>query len=183
MCFNLPSLFLTQKICEAITWLLMLWLLVDRSSEVITWTVCNERVFIFHDEWFQPPASCQCRKMIEIASICSQIATFMGPNIGPTWVLSAPGRPHVGRINLVIRVVFECSTSESNQNNGPEQGFLQSLYSIQKMSDKKALFSWINSLRPSDAYMRQLTRPSLVQIMACRLDGAKQLSEPLLEYC
>ena len=25
--------------------------------------------------------------------------------------------------------------------------------------------------------------PSLVQIMACRLDGAKPLSEPMLEYC
>ena len=26
-------------------------------------------------------------------------------HMGPTWVLSAPGRPHVGPINLVIRVV------------------------------------------------------------------------------
>ena len=42
---------------------------------------------------------------------------------------------------------------------------------------------FVNSLRPSDAYMRQLTRPSLVQIMACRLNGAKPLSEPMLEYC
>ena len=42
---------------------------------------------------------------------------------------------------------------------------------------------FFNSLRPSDAYMRQLTRPSLVQIMACRLVGAKPLSEPMLEYC
>ena len=44
---------------------------------------------------------------------------------------------------------------------------------------------WVafNSLRPSDAYMRQSTMPSLVQIMACRLVGAKPLSEPMLEYC
>ena len=42
---------------------------------------------------------------------------------------------------------------------------------------------FFNSLRPSDAYMSQLTRPSLVQIMACRLVGAKPLSEPMLEYC
>ena len=27
-----------------------------------------------------------------------------GANMGPTWVLSAPGGPHVGSINLVIRV-------------------------------------------------------------------------------
>ena len=31
--------------------------------------------------------------------------------------------------------------------------------------------------------MRQLTTPSLVQIMACRLLGAKPLSEPMLAYC
>ena len=41
----------------------------------------------------------------------------------------------------------------------------------------------IASLRPSDAYMRQQIRPSLVQIMACRLVGAKSLSEPTLDYC
>ena len=28
-----------------------------------------------------------------------------------------------------------------------------------------------------------VNQPSLVQIMACHLDGAKPLSEPLLEYC
>ena len=28
-----------------------------------------------------------------------------------------------------------------------------------------------------------VNKPSLVQIMACRLDGAKPLSEPMLEYC
>ena len=31
--------------------------------------------------------------------------------------------------------------------------------------------------------MRHLTKPSLVQIMACRLVGAKLLSGPMLEYC
>ena len=36
--------------------------------------------------------------------------------------------------------------------------------------------SRVNSLRPGDAYMRHQTKPSLVQIMACRQDGAKALS-------
>ena len=36
--------------------------------------------------------------------------------------------------------------------------------------------SHFNSLRPGDAYMRRLTGSSLVQIMACRLFGAKPLS-------
>ena len=39
----------------------------------------------------------------------------------------------------------------------------------------------IKSLRPSDAYMHWQHRPSLVQIMACRLTGAKPLFEPMLE--
>ena len=40
----------------------------------------------------------------------------------------------------------------------------------------------INSLRPSDAYMRQWLMPTLVERMACRLNGAKP-SEPMLGYC
>ena len=36
---------------------------------------------------------------------------------------------------------------------------------------------------PSAAYIRQWTGLVLVQIMACRLDGAKPLFEPLLTYC
>ena len=39
------------------------------------------------------------------------------------------------------------------------------------------------ALRPCDAYMRQYTKPSLVQIMAWHLFGAKPLSEPTLVYC
>ena len=40
-----------------------------------------------------------------------------------------------------------------------------------------------NSLRLSGAYMRQYNIPTLLQIMACRLFGAKALSEPMLSYC
>ena len=35
----------------------------------------------------------------------TQIARFNEANMGPTWVLSAPGRPHVGPMNLAIRVL------------------------------------------------------------------------------
>ena len=41
----------------------------------------------------------------------------------------------------------------------------------------------LNSLRPSDAYMRQLNIPTLIQLMVCRLFGAKPLSQPMLLYC
>ena len=40
-----------------------------------------------------------------------------------------------------------------------------------------------NSSSPSAAYMRQWTVSTLVQIMACRLFGAKPLPEPMLAYC
>ena len=41
----------------------------------------------------------------------------------------------------------------------------------------------LNSLRPSDAYMRQCNMPTFVQIMACCLLSTKPLSEPMLPYC
>ena len=41
----------------------------------------------------------------------------------------------------------------------------------------------INPSLPSAAYMRQLIGSVLVQIMACRLFGAKPLSTPMLGYC
>ena len=40
----------------------------------------------------------------------------------------------------------------------------------------------INSLRPSDAYIRHQTVPSSVQIKACCLVAIKPLSEPMLDY-
>ena len=42
---------------------------------------------------------------------------------------------------------------------------------------------WVNSLRPSDTYMRQYNIPPLVKIMACLLFSTKPLSEPMLSYC
>ena len=49
-----------------------------------------------------------------------------------------------------------------------------------------AILSWpecVNSSKPSDAYTRQYTILTLVQLMACRLLGAKPLPEPVLTGC
>ena len=54
---------------------------------------------------------------------------------------------------------------------------------FQFITTKIAQDAIFNSSPPSVAYMRQLTGSALVQIMACRLIGAKPLSEPMLEYC
>ena len=46
------------------------------------------------------------------------------------------------------------------------------------------LLASVNSLRPSEAYMRQyINHQSMVQITVRRLVGAKPLYEPMLEYC
>ena len=42
---------------------------------------------------------------------------------------------------------------------------------------------FVNSDSPSATYMRQWTGSALVQIMTCRLVGAKPLPEPMLVYC
>ena len=41
----------------------------------------------------------------------------------------------------------------------------------------------VNSSPPNAAYMRQQTGSALVQVMACRLFGAKPLPERMLTYC
>ena len=41
----------------------------------------------------------------------------------------------------------------------------------------------VNLLRLSDTYMHQLSKPPLVQIMACCLLNTQPLSKPMLEYC
>ena len=41
----------------------------------------------------------------------------------------------------------------------------------------------VDSSPPSAAYIRRWTVSALVQVMACRLGGAKPLSEPMMTYC
>ena len=41
----------------------------------------------------------------------------------------------------------------------------------------------INSFPPSATHVRQWTGPALVQVLACRLFGAKPLPEPMPVYC
>ena len=54
---------------------------------------------------------------------------------------------------------------------------------IRHLFGAKPLYEPINSPPSSAAYMRQWTGSALVQIMACRLFGAKPISEPMLGYC
>ena len=90
-------------------------------------------------------------------------------------------------ISLATLVIFIMGPlyleRQSLHLNGPRplnsRQCLKALWSTQRdrLTDND-----INSLRPSDAYMHPQPRTSLAQIMACRLFGAKPLSEPMLEY-
>ena len=42
---------------------------------------------------------------------------------------------------------------------------------------------WFKSSPPTAEYIGRWTESALVQVMACRLSGAKPLPEPLLPYC
>ena len=88
-----------------------------------------------------------------------------GANMGPTWLLPAPDGPHVGPMNLAIR---------------GKSSFFKVL-GCHQTSDTPLMY--LNSSPPSAAYMCQWIGSSLVQIMACRLFGAKPLSKPVLKYC
>ena len=64
--------------------------------------------------------------------------------------------------------------------------FPEKMYLIMSFAKLRLFHSGIdqcmNASPPSAAYMRRWTGSALVQIMACRLDGAKPLSEPMLTY-
>ena len=47
-----------------------------------------------------------CRKAVKIVTelVVHTDSKVHGANMGPTWVLSAPDGPHVGPMNLAIRV-------------------------------------------------------------------------------
>ena len=116
-----------------------------------------------------------------------------GANMGPTWVLSAPNGPHVGPMNLVIREGLGHTRVTCGQAMGCHCNYLVIKHPFQywdfrvhcnyiQYSCMCNLIDLFNSLRPSDAYMRQHNMPTLLQIMACRLFSAKPLSKPMLPY-
>ena len=60
-------------------------------------------------------------------------------------------------------------------------GFRTVIYS--RVISMNQVSTFINSSPPSDEYMRRWTGSALVQVMACRLFGAKPLPESMLPYC
>ena len=78
-----------------------------------------------------------------------------------------------GRWNSALWNIRELSTYYSQYHDGWCPG---------KARSQGSSSPGINSLRPSDAYASAILR-SLVQIIACSLDGAKQPSVLMRDYC
>ena len=76
-----------------------------------------------------------------------------GANMGPTWVLSSPGGPHVGPMNLAIWVYYRAEIISISRCK---------LYQLQTIAkpfkrhfDMKGVYILVNSSRSSDAYTPQ----------------------------
>ena len=99
------------------------------------------------------------------------------------WGLSAPSHylnqcSHI--VNWALRNIFQCNFICNSkvfiQGNALENG-------ICKMVAESSRPKCVNSSPPSATYMHQWISSALIQIMVCRLFGAKPLSEPMLPYC
>ena len=91
---------------------------------------------------------------------------------------------HKGQWRVALRFSLICAWIKYCVNNR-EAGDLRRYrlhYDVIVMATALTI-ELINSSCSSAAYMRRWTRSSLVQIIACRLFGAKPLTKPMLVYC
>ena len=93
--------------------------------------------------------------------------------------LTAPTH-YLNQCQLLIGDVLRHS-SESNFTASAAATILYS--EVEQYTATSPKVQWVNSSPISAAYMRQWIAPALLQIMDCRLFGAKPLSEPTLGYC
>ena len=95
---------------------------------------------------------------------------------------------------LMFSLICAWTNGSSNHRDAGDLRHLRAHYDVTVMSmilrslpdptsTKISDAIWRHKASMSDVYMCQQSRPSLVQIMACRLFGAKPLSEPMLAYC
>ena len=103
----------------------------------------------------------------EMALLCNDASHWLGASLGST---------------LTMADLLSIGPLGENLKCNSTVHFKQFLF--WKLLYKKFCLSIgsLNSLRPSDAYMRQWNESSLVQVMACCLFGTKPLSEPMLAY-
>ena len=109
-----------------------------------------------------------------------------GANMGPIWGRQDPGGPHIGPMNLAIRVYTSSGLNELVLWLWWDRSFFQKdckqlSYLAHWGRDKMATISIKNSPKSiSNGPINNI--PALVQIMAWRRLGDKPLSEPMMAY-
>ena len=94
-----------------------------------TWLVPNTVIFAKYHK--------QPRRASELFPGCVLDSKIHGANMGPTWVLSAPGGPHVGPINLVIRGYgYLAQSLRPGQTSTISVTFFFAFYFIIKINNK-----------------------------------------------
>ena len=86
------------------------------------------------------------------------------------------------QIILYIAIVQGCDNSIASTLELPQSCTEPSVSFRHLYHSYHILRSHTWSNQPSDAYMHQWTKPSLIQIMICHLRGANSLSKPVLIY-
>ena len=134
-------------------------------SKAVNWMTflfnCLNKVSCYHQLVYLKDMLGKCR--INSSFMITIELKLFWDSVNPLWSSDIVGHQR----STSVQVIFGCLMEPSHYLN-----------------QRWLIINWtLNSLRPSDAYMCQWTRPPLLQIMACRLAGAKPLSEPMLEYC
>ena len=92
------------KICHVYIWTIvnqLVWYIIDTSNEIRYYIVLIKINNIFLGNVYENVFA----SMSIDASLCGYPDSKVhGANMGPTWVLPAPDGPHVGPMNLAIRV-------------------------------------------------------------------------------
>ena len=113
--------------------------------------------------------------------------------IGSSWGIILMWRVHFNHWGRVIQGFLFTQIPEHNPSE------ILKVLNISKLQDNFCILVWIlyafdtpevkmscNKFRPAKILWliyASVNQTSFVQIMACRLAGAKALSEPILEYC
>ena len=77
---------------------------------------------------------------------------------------------------------FPTFDKQASIRNGNDASSSDSDMPIVRLLSQWPIIQLINLLRPGDACIHHRIRPPLIQIMVCRLFGAKPLSEPMQDY-
>ena len=100
---------------------------IERSLALAPWLTDYDELPKYIDVWIN-------MIMRNSPSLCflqyNADSKVHGANMRPTWLLSAPDGPHVGPMNLAIRVLTECNAPTPEYVFSCDQAALQMVFSV-----------------------------------------------------